>query len=114
MDILRDTKIATGLEFEVSKIEVEHSEDGDLTFKYDITNNSGIDHKSKALSQLYIFIDVFTAEGKVYSLSRVASQMLTGNTVNGQNFTLKLRNKKPRYFRIYSVVNGPHLSAIED
>lgn len=113
VDILRDTKIASGLEFEVSQIKTDKRGEGELTFKYDITNNSGLDYKNKALSQLYIFIDVFTAEGKVYSASVPAPQMLTGNTVNGQDLALKLRNKTAQYFRIYGVVNGPLLSTIQ-
>ncbi len=114
IDILRDIKVASGLEFEVSTIEVNKNNDNELVFKYDITNNSGIDYKSKALSQLYIFIDVFTDEGKVYSASVNTEQMLAGNTVNGIDLRIKLRNKKPKYFRIYGVVNGPWLSTIED
>lgn len=114
IDILRDIKVASGLEFDVSSIELDKDNDNELTFKYDITNNSGIDYKSKALSQLYIFIDVFTKEGKIYSTSAVASQMLAGNTVNGQDLSVKLRNKLPMYFRIYGVVNGPLLSTLEN
>lgn len=114
VDLLRDMKVALGLEFEVSSIELDKDEDNQLTFKYDITNNSGIDYKAKALSQLYIFIDVFTEEGKVYSASINTEQMLAGGTINGEDLIIKIRNKTPKYFRIYGVVNGPFLSAIEN
>ena len=111
VDLLHDLKVSEGLEFEVSSIKNNNNE---LSFEYDITNNSGTDYKLKALSQLYIFIDVFTESGKVYSTSISAPQMLAGNTVNGQTLSLKLHDHKPTYFRLYGVVNGPYLSSIEN
>ena len=42
------------------------------------------------------------------------NENLAGNTINGQDIRINLRNKTPKYFRIYAVVNGPLLSTLED
>ncbi len=114
IDILHDMEVASGLEYDVSSIVYNKNNDNEITFKYDITNNSSLNYQLKAYSQLSIVIDVFTASGKVYSTSTSTDQMLIGNTVNGHDLTIKLRDNVAIYFRIYAIVNGPLLSTLEN
>lgn len=112
VDILSDTKIILNLEFEV--YEIKYSNNGDIDFEYDITNKSTVNYKNKPLSQIHIYIDVYTEDGKVYSTSSPLPELLSGNSANGHSSSINLRNRKPKYFRIYGVINSPLLTMLHN
>ena len=111
-----DLKVVEGLEFEVYEVaKRESGGNNSVTFKYDITNNSNYNYSFKALSQITINLEVITEDGKTYTTSIMLGQqqaMKRSNTVNGIDLTLKLRNRVPKFYRLYGTVSGPLLSQI--
>jgi len=112
IDILNDTKIASDLQFEVFKI--TKNENGEIRFEYDITNTSTKNYKPKPLSFITVFIDIYTEDGKTYSTSSMIGEILSSKTINGDELNINIRNKTPKYYRIYGAVNSPYLSSIEN
>lgn len=92
------------VDFEIVNVLEENTEDGKiLTFRYDITNNSNFDYTFAPLGFNYIFIDVFTDDGKVYSDKEIMNDVLSKKTIGGAAISVNIRNNKAKYFRIYPV-----------
>ncbi|MEI9944768.1 MAG: retropepsin-like aspartic protease [Chitinophagaceae bacterium] len=90
------------VEFEIVKISEEIKSDGKvLSFSYDITNNSIYDYTFVPLGFNYVFIDIFTDDGKIYSDKQSMKDILANKTAEGHVISVNIRNKKAKYFRIY-------------
>lgn len=97
------------LDFEV--VNIIKSSDGNgtsLTFIYDITNNSEIDYQYIEYwgVNTYINIDVYTEDGKTYSSNAMMLNLLSHKTGTSPNIQINIRNKIPKYYRIYPTIQN--------
>jgi clan AA aspartic protease (TIGR02281 family) len=88
--------------FEMYEIRLRNKEDGELDFEYDITNNSMYNVTGGGYGIITIIIEIITTDGKTYSTSHPLTEpLLSGRTIEGPRLSMKIRNKEPKYIRVY-------------
>jgi hypothetical protein len=84
------------------EIRLRNKEDGELDFEYDITNNSMYNVTGGGYGIITIIIEIITTDGKTYSTSHPLTEpLLSGRTIEGPRLSMKIRNKEPKYIRVY-------------
>jgi hypothetical protein len=102
----KSKQIVSDLEFDLYNIK-HNQQTGSVQIDYDITNNSGQDYSFLSCGFIHAIVEVSTDDNKTYSASTQIPDIINGTTVKGYPLSVDIRDKNPKFLRIYATPKSP-------